>query len=210
MPEAESTGSFVHVFRPAPEPGSPTTLLLLHGTGGNERDLLPVGELLAPNAAFLSPRGPVLENGAPRFFRRLAEGVFDLPDLVARTDALADFVTDSVRAYRRDPKRVIAVGFSNGANIAAAMMLLRPEVLQGGVLIRAMVPLIPEKPPQSSARVQLLSGLQDPIVPVEQPQRLAELLRVAGATVELIWNQAGHSLTSADIRFAQRWLAPLL
>src|ERR1043165_5712065 len=125
---------FVHRFEPAPEGAGDGTLLLLHGTGGNENDLLPLGRAIAPNAALLSPRGQVLEHGMARFFRRLAEGVFDHDDLVARSHALAEFVLESAARYRFDPAGVVALGFSNGANIAAAVMLLRPEILAGAVL----------------------------------------------------------------------------
>src|SRR5438046_1466021 len=132
---------FIHDFVPG---SSSRTLLLLHGTGGNERDLIPLGRELDPNAALLSPRGKVLENGMPRFFRRLAEGVFDLEDLKYRTNELADFVAAAAQHYGFASDNLIAVGYSNGANIAAAMLLLRPEILHGAVLFRAMVLLVPK------------------------------------------------------------------
>src|ERR1700719_2478432 len=136
------TPDFIHEFVPG---NSDRTLLLLHGTGGNERDLIPLGQELDPNASLLSPRGKVLENGMPRFFRRLAEGVFDLEDLKKRTQELADFVVSAAEHYKIDNKQIVAVGYSNGANIAASMLLLRPEVLPAAILFRAMVPLIPEQ-----------------------------------------------------------------
>src|SRR5437868_10373853 len=132
---------FIHEFAPG---SSARTLLLLHGTGGNERDLIPLGHDLDPNASLLSPRGKVLENGMPRFFRRLAEGIFDLEDLQKRTHELADFVTSAAEHYKIDTQKIVAVGYSNGANIAASMLLLRPEVLSAAILFRAMVPLILE------------------------------------------------------------------
>src|SRR5438093_4095070 len=132
---------FIHQLVPG---NSKRTLLLLHGTGGNERDLIPLGHDLDPNASLLSPRGKVLENGMPRFFRRLAEGVFDLEDLQKRTHELADFVVSAAEHYKIDIKHIVAVGYSNGANIAASILLLRPEVLSAAVLFRAMVPLVPE------------------------------------------------------------------
>src|SRR5712671_8177926 len=145
-------------MRPQPDfiqefvPGtSNRTLLLLHGTGGNERDLIALGRELDPNAALLSPRGKVLENGMPRFFRRLAEGVFDLEDLKTRTNELADFVTAAARHYKLASDHIVAVGFSNGANIAASLLLLRPEIMHGAILFRAMVPLNPENLPDLSA-----------------------------------------------------------
>src|SRR5881398_4255125 len=150
---------FLHEFVPG---NSNRTLLLLHGTGGNERDLIPLGRELDPSAALLSPRGKVVENGMPRFFRRLAEGVFDLEDLKIRTNELADFVAAAAQHYGFSSDKVVAVGYSNGANIAASMLLLRPEILHGAVLFRAMVPLVPEKQPNlSRVRVWIGAGTND-------------------------------------------------
>src|SRR5207237_6969726 len=141
---------FMHEFIPG---SSARTVLLLHGTGGNERDLIPLGHELDPNASLLSPRGKVLENGMPRFFRRLAEGVFDLEDLRKRTHELADFVLSAADYYKIDIKRIVAVGYSNGANIAAGILLLRPEMLSAAILFRAMVPLVPETKPNLSSKL---------------------------------------------------------
>jgi phospholipase/carboxylesterase len=199
---------FTHRFIPGSERSAGRTLLLLHGTGGDENDLIPLGRDLDPSAALLSPRGQVLENGMPRFFRRLAEGVFDEEDLVQRAHDLADFVGAAAARYDFDPKRVIAVGFSNGANIAAAILLLRPEVLAGAILLRAMVPIVPPiLPDLAHARVLLSSGTQDPIVPAENAERLAALLREAGAKVTLRFEPTGHSLALGDVRAAREWLA---
>src|SRR5882724_6151610 len=135
------------------------TLLLLHGTGGNERDLIPLGHELDPNASLISPRGKILENGMPRFFRRLAEGVFDLEDLKKRTNELADFIASAAKHYKLTADQIVAVGYSNGANIAASMLLLRPEILHAAILFRAMAPLVPEKLPDlSSVRVWIGAG----------------------------------------------------
>lgn len=181
-------------------------LLLLHGTGGNEDDLMPLGEALLPGAARLSPRGQVMENGAPRFFRRLAEGVFDLDDLKTRTHQLADFVENAGRTYQL-ADRPIAVGFSNGANIAASILLLRPGVLRGALLIRPMVPLVPEPLPSlDGVPVAILAGRADPIVRPEQSEDLADLLRKAGARVDLTWIAGGHGLTREDLEIGRRWL----
>jgi phospholipase/carboxylesterase len=186
---------------------SERTLLLLHGTGGNERDLIPLGRELDPNASLLSPRGKVLENGMPRFFRRLAEGVFDLEDLKNRTHELADFVGAAARHYKVDIKNMIAVGYSNGANIAASILLLRPETFAAAILFRAMVPFVPETQPDlSSVRVLIGAGSIDPIVPASETKQLAELLRSAGADVAIRFFQGGHGLTQADIQAAQKWL----
>jgi predicted esterase len=199
---------FAHRFLPGTQPGAPT-LLLLHGTGGNEDDLLPLGETLLPGAARLSPRGQVLEHGAPRFFRRLAEGVFDLDDLQARTHQLADFVEAAGRHYGLDAAP-IAVGFSNGANVAAAMLLLRPGVLRGALLLRPMVPLVPDPlPALDGVPVEILAGRADPIVRPEQSEDLAALLRSAGAEVGIEWIAGGHGLTREDVEIGQRWLRSL-
>ena len=198
---------FLHEFVPG---NSNRTLLLLHGTGGNERDLIPLGRELDPNGSLLSPRGKILENGMPRFFRRLAEGVFDLEDLKTRTHELADFVTASVRHYKLAANHIVGVGYSNGANIAASMLLLRPEIMHAAILFRAMVPLIPETLPDlSSVRVWISAGDQDPIIPASEAKRLAELLRSAGADVTIRFAKAAHGLTSDDVTTARDWLEKL-
>jgi phospholipase/carboxylesterase len=198
---------FIHEFVPG---NSSRTLLLLHGTGGNERDLIGLGRELDPNAALLSPRGKVLENGMPRFFRRLAEGVFDLEDLKHRTNELADFLAAASPHYGFASDNLVAVGYSNGANIAASVLLLRPETLSAAILFRAMVPLIPDTLPDlSSVRVWIGAGDQDPIVPASEAKRLAELLRRAGADVTIRYFQAGHELTSQDLEAARDWLTLL-
>ncbi len=198
---------FIHRFE-RPRDADAPILLLLHGTGGDENDLLPIGHMLAPDAGFLSPRGQVLEHGMPRFFRRLAEGVFDLDDLRRRTAELARFVGAAADAYRFDPARVIAVGFSNGANIAASLLLLAPRVLAGAVLFRAMVPLVPERMPTLPGTPVLVSnGRSDPIVAHAETERLVALLRNAGADVTLEWQNAGHNLTPGDVARARQWIA---
>ncbi len=195
---------YVHRFLPG-APDKPV-LLLLHGTGGDENDLLPLGEALLPGAARLSPRGKVLEHGMPRFFRRLAEGVFDLEDLRQRTHELADFVAAAGTAYDFGERGPVAVGFSNGANIAAAMLLLRPEVLGGALLIRPMVPLVPEQLPDlAGVPVQILAGQADPLVPAPQSEALAELLRRTGASVDVRWVVGGHGLTREDVDAGKSW-----
>lgn len=196
--------SFQHVYLPG---SSDRTLLLLHGTGGSENDLIPLGRSLDPEAALLSPLGKIRENGMPRFFRRLAEGVFDEEDLVNRTHELADFVEESIAERGIDRSKLIAVGYSNGANIAASLLLLRPEILAGAALLRAMVPLVPEiLPDLTGVPVLLSSGHQDPIVPADNTRRLAALLRNAGADVALRLENAGHGLTSLTVETAKNWL----
>jgi predicted esterase len=185
-----------------------TTLLLLHGTGGNEQDLIPLAYELDKRAAILSPRGKVLENGVtPRFFRRLAEGVFDLDDLKFRTNELADFVIDASKTYGFNLRHVIAVGYSNGANIAASMLLLRPEILSSAILFRAMVPLVPESLPDLSGKhIFMSSGLYDPIVSKQEAEKLSSLFKNVGAKVSFNWQESGHELTIEDIRKAREWL----
>jgi phospholipase/carboxylesterase len=196
----------VHRWAPATREGAPT-LLLLHGTGGDENDLIPLARLVAPEAAVLSVRGNVLEQGMPRFFRRLREGVFDLEDLHRRTGELGDFVEAARARYGFPAERLYALGFSNGANVAASLLLSRPSVLVGGVLIRAMVPFEPAALPDLSGRAVLLSqGRADPLIPADGAERLAELFRNAGADVELAWQPGGHGLTQGDVTVARRWL----
>jgi phospholipase/carboxylesterase len=196
--------SFVHHFEPASQPDAPP-LLLLHGTGGDENDLVPLGRMVAPASALLSPRGQVLENGMPRFFRRLAEGVFDEEDVRRRAHQLADFVVQARRTY--GIAAPIALGYSNGANVAAAILLLRPEVLAGAMLLRATVPLDqPAAGTLAGKRVLVLSGARDPIAAPANAARLAALLERAGAAVEHRTLPTGHELSQADVTLARGWL----
>jgi predicted esterase len=196
----------VHRWEPATEDGAPT-LLLLHGTGGDENDLVPLARMVAPGAALLSIRGNVLEGGAPRFFRRLREGVFDMEDLRRRTGELGDFVEAAGARYGFSPDTLYALGFSNGANVAASLLLSRPAALAGGVLIRAMVPFEPTARPDLTGVAVLLSqGRMDPLIPAANAERLAALLGEAGAEVELAWQAGGHGLTEGDVLVARRWL----
>lgn len=199
---------FIHQFIPPPDHRTGRVLLLLHGTGGDENDLVPIGRDLDPAAALLSLRGKVLENGMPRFFRRLAEGVFDEEDVVRRANELADFIPQAATKYGFDPARLTAVGYSNGANIAAAVLLLRPATLQSAVLFRGMVPITPTSEPDlPRARVLICSGTRDPIIPTENAERLAAMLRRAGAEVTLRFEEAGHQLMFDEIAAAKNWLA---
>ena len=199
-----TTLSFVHWFEPGTGPGR-APLLLLHGTGGDETDLLPLGRMVAPGAAMVSPRGKVLEGGMPRFFRRLAEGVFDHADVRLRADELADFVAEA-RAHYGLPAP-IAVGFSNGANIAAAILMRRPDVLAGAVLLRAMVPLPdPAAGPLDGRPVLILSGAADPIVAASNAASLAATLAGAGAAVDHRTLSTGHGLTQSDVTLARAFI----
>jgi phospholipase/carboxylesterase len=195
---------FIHRFEPATSAGSPP-LLLLHGTGGDENDLLGLGKMISPGSALLSPRGRVLEHGMPRFFRRLAEGVFDEDDVRRRALELGDFVADARQQY--GIAAPVAVGFSNGANIAAALLLLKPDVLAGAILLRAMVPLSdPPKAELGAKPILLLSGQADPIVPASNSAKLAALLSEAGARVDHKVLPVGHQLSQADVTLARNWI----
>ncbi|RYE33705.1 MAG: alpha/beta hydrolase [Hyphomicrobiales bacterium] len=196
---------FIHVFEPGSDPAR-RPLLLLHGTGGDERDLLSLGRTMAPGASLLSPRGRVLEGAAPRFFRRLAEGVFDEADLKRRTDELAEFILWA--RERHGLAAPIALGFSNGANVAAALLLQRPEILAGAALLRAMTPFA--EPPAADLTgkpVLILSGALDPIVPKANAEALAGQLGASGAVVEHRTLPAGHGLGQADLGLLGDWLA---
>jgi predicted esterase len=198
---------FTHVYQP-PAGRNPRTLLLLHGTGGNEHALLPLAPVLDSTAGVLSPRGQVLERGMPRFFRRLAEGVFDVADLERRTHELADFIAAAATRYGFRPDGVVATGFSNGANVAASLLLLRPGALGAAILFRAMVPLVPDPMPSlPHTPVFLSEGRHDPLVSIAEAERLAALLRDAGASVTAAWQPGGHELTDDDVAGAREWLA---
>jgi predicted esterase len=198
---------FVHIFVPAEKPNSPT-LLLLHGTGGDERDLLGLGRELGPGAALLGVRGKVLENGVPRFFRRFAEGVFDVDDLMTRTNELAEFIDTAAEYYGFSKRHLVAAGYSNGANIAASLIFLHPHYLAAGVLFRAQVPFTPDLVRNfSELSVFLAGGMRDPIVPRDQTEQLAAILESGGADVSMFWHRGGHELGNDDIEAAKKWLA---
>jgi len=198
---------FIHQFIPAKRPGLPP-LLLLHGTGGDEHDLIPLGERLSPGAALLSPRGKVSENGMPRFFRRLASGVFDLDDLKARTAELAQFIAQARGAYCLAAP--VALGFSNGANIAASLLLSQPAALSGAVLLRATLPFEPQiLPGLKNKPVLLLLGASDTMIPAASSQRLAAVLQSAGVRLTAKTLPAGHNLTQDDLVIAKNWLEQL-
>ncbi|MBL8978035.1 MAG: alpha/beta hydrolase [Gemmatimonadetes bacterium] len=199
---------FMHQYLPGT---SGETLFLLHGTGGNEQSLLPLGRALAPAAGLLAVRGRVLEGSMPRFFRRLAEGVFDQADLARRTTELAEFLREAAERYRFPPERVTAVGFSNGANIAASILLREPGLLRRALLLRAMVPFEPEMIPDlSGTAVRIGSGRYDPIVPVANAERLATIFRAGGAAVDLDWREAGPELAPGEVEDAARWIGGAL
>ena len=201
---------FVHRYLPGKDESGPT-LLVLHGTGGNEEDLIPLAQDLAPGAAILSPRGKVSEYGAPRFFRRLAEGVFDHEDLLFRTHELAEFVEAAAEQYGFDSSKIFAVGYSNGANVAASTLLLHPGLLRAAVLFRPMVPFEPEVTPDlSGLPVFMAAGRMDRMIPQDNTQRLADILAEAGTDVDLRWRNVGHPLTYEEVGEAREWLTVTL
>lgn len=196
--------SFVHQFLKG---SSPWTLLLLHGTGGDEKDLLPLGRLLAPEASLLSPLGKVLEGRAPRFFRRFAEGVFDMEDLVFRTNELADWLAEAYGEYNIDSDKVVAVGYSNGATTAASLMLLRPESLFGAIALRPSVPAVPDQLPDLTGKhVLLVPGESDAVVPPEQAYELSRIVEKAQGSATVVPVSSGHGLTNTDVEIAKRWI----
>lgn len=199
---------FAHVFVPAERPTpDAVTLLLLHGTGGDERDLLPLGKELWPGAALLGVRGKVLENGMPRFFRRFGEGVFDVDDLKARTNELAQFIDASEERYRFSKRHLVAIGYSNGTNIAASLILFHPHYLNAAALFRAQVPFTPDLIRNfSGLSVFIAGGDRDSIIPRDQTEQLAAILESGGADVSLFWHRGGHELGEDDVLAAKRWL----
>lgn len=194
-----------HIFKEGNDKQSPT-LLLLHGTGGNERDLLPIAEMISPHSSVLSVRGNILENGMPRFFRRLAEGVFDEEDLLFRTRELHDFIEECSNKYQFDRNNVLAIGYSNGANIAASMMYHYQNALAGAILLHPMVPIREvELPNLTNTPVFIGAGLNDPIIPQAETKELIDTLRAANGTVTEYWGEAGHQLTREEIDQAKQW-----
>lgn len=199
---------FIHRFIPATQPELGITLLLLHGTGGNEEDLLPFGRELLPGAALLSPRGRIVENGMPRFFRRFGEGVFDIDDLKFQTHELNDFIKAAEQVYGVGRNKFVAAGYSNGANIAASLLLLHPHTLAGAVLFRPMVPFTPDFEPNLGHTSILLSGgIRDPIIPRDNTEALAAMLTGFGAETEVYWHRGGHELGQDDLNVAKQWFS---
>lgn len=205
---------FVHRYVPPPakaEVAGSTTLLMLHGTGGDEDNLISLGRMLLPGAALLSPRGKVNEGGALRFFRRIREGVFDQQDLKIRTEELARFVAAAAETYGLDRDRIVPVGFSNGANIAGSLLLRRPGLVKNAILLSPMVPFEPSPVPHlAGTSVFIGAGRADTMVPASQTERLVELLREAGADVAVHWEAGGHAIASREVKTAQLWLAERL
>lgn len=198
-----------HIFNKGTNPDKPT-LLLLHGTGGNETQLLPLAESIDPEASVLSVRGNVLENGMPRYFRRIAEGVFDEEDLIFRTEELNQFLDKAAEDYNFNRNHIIAIGYSNGANIAASLLFHYENALKGAILHHPMVPRRGiDLPDLSGKSVFIAAGKNDPICPPEESEQLQKLLAEANANVFLHWENQGHQLTPDEVEAAKVWYANL-
>jgi phospholipase/carboxylesterase len=196
-----------HLFKKGTDENKPV-LLLLHGTGGNEEDLLSLGEMISPDSSVLSVRGNVSENGMPRFFKRLAEGVFDEEDLIFRTKELNEFLDESANKYHFDRNNVVAVGYSNGANIAGSLIFHYENALKGAILHHPMVPRRGiELPDLTNLPVFIGAGKNDPICPPEETEDLEKLLSSAGANVHVKWENMGHQLSRAEVEEAAEWFS---
>jgi phospholipase/carboxylesterase len=194
-----------HIFKQGSDTSKPV-LLLLHGTGGTEQDLLPLAEMIDPEASVLSVRGNVSENGMPRFFRRLAEGVFDEEDLIFRTKELHEFLDKAAKEHGFDRSNIVAFGYSNGANIAASLLFHYNDSLKGASLHHPMVPLRGiQMPNLSEVPVFIAAGKNDPICPAAESEELDELLRGAGAKTTVHWEMNGHTLTGSEVAVAADW-----
>ena len=189
-----------HKYIPSSNTSNHNTLLLLHGTGGNEDSLIPISEIILPGAVVLSPRGNILENGMPRFFRRIAEGVFDMQDLKERTNELARFIEGSAKIYDFETDNLIAVGYSNGANIALSVILTFPGLFSKAVLFHPMIPFVPTTTPDlSNTSILITAGTNDPIVDSDETNDLYTLLQSYGANLEIYWHEMGHNLTRDEL-----------
>lgn len=202
--------TYIHKYEPASDRNQNITLLLLHGTGGDEDALSGLGRMILPGAGQLRPRGNVSEDGMARYFRRFAEGILDVDDLKQRTGDLAEFIQQASQTYQFDARQVIAVGFSNGANIASSLLFLRPTVLRAAILLHPMVPFVPESLPDLRARpIFIGAGRLDPLVPAAQTEQLADLLKQAGAPVEIFWQNGGHNVSVEEVKAAKEWIERL-
>ncbi|KSU89287.1 carboxylesterase [Bacillus sp. VT 712] len=194
-----------HIFKQGINSKKPV-LLMLHGTGGTEEDLLPIAEMIDPEASVLSVRGSVLEQGMPRFFKRLREGVFDIEDLAVRTKELNNFLDEAAEEYAFDRKNIIAIGYSNGANIAGSLLFHYEQSLKGAVLFHPMVPRRDIKVPNAQGiPIFIGAGVNDPICPADETKELTTLLQGAGATVDVHWESFGHQLTRTEVEAAKAW-----
>jgi phospholipase/carboxylesterase len=199
--------NLIHKYIPSKDSSNHYTLLLLHGTGGNENSLIPISEIILPGAAVISLRGNTIENGMPRFFRRISEGVFDLEDLKVRTKELAKFIEDSSMKYGINSNNVVAVGYSNGANIALSVILSHPGLISKAVLYHPMIPFVPASSPDlSGTNILITAGTNDPIVDSEETNNLYAMLKSYGANIEIYWHDIGHNLTREEISRTKEFL----
>jgi predicted esterase len=199
--------SYIHTYEPGQGEGQDATLFLLHGTGGDEDALSGLGRMLLPGANQLRPRGNVREQGMARFFRRFAEGILDIDDLKQRTNELADFLLRASEVYGFDGRQVIVAGFSNGANIASSMLLLRPEVLRAAILLHPMFTFEPQSLPDLRSKpIFIGAGRFDPLVPSAQTEQVADLFKRAGAPLQLFWHNGGHEVSLEEVKAAKAWI----
>lgn len=196
----------IHIFHKGKDITKPT-LVLFHGTGGNEKDLLSLAEMLSPDSSVLGIRGNVLENGMPRFFRRLAEGVFDEADLIFRTHEIKQFLDEAAAQYGFDADNLVAVGYSNGANIAGSLLFHYKDIFRSVVLLHPMVPLRNVAlPALNGVSIFIGAGTNDPLIASGETQELEEILKGAGADVTTHWGNQGHRLSAAEAEAARDWL----
>jgi phospholipase/carboxylesterase len=194
-----------HIFQKGADSDAPT-LVLFHGTGGTEQDLLPLAKKISPASSVLSLRGSVLENGMPRFFKRLAEGVFDIEDLIVRTKEVNEFLDQAAEQYKFDRGHLVALGYSNGANIAGSLLFHYEHALKGAILHHPMVPRRGiELPDLAGIPVFIGAGSNDPLCPPQESIDLEKLLSAAGASVTLHWENFGHQLSSSEVEAAASW-----
>lgn len=194
-----------HIFKQGTDQNKPV-LLLLHGTGGNEHSLLQLAEIIDPTAPVLSVRGNVLENGMPRFFKRLAEGIFDEEDLIFRTNELNTFLDEAAIKYEFNRQNIMAIGYSNGANIAASLLFHYETAIKGAILHHPMVPRRGiQLPNLAGTHVFIAAGTNDPICPQQESFELQALLEEANASVVMYWDNHGHQLTMGEVQAAKEW-----
>lgn len=202
------TLNLIHKYIPSKDPSNRNTLLLLHGTGGNESSLIPISEIILPDAAVISPRGNVVENGMPRFFRRISEGVFDLEDLKLRTQELASFIKATAKTYKIESNDIVAVGYSNGANIASSVILTYPDLISQAVLYHPMIPFAPTSPPDlTDTKILITAGTNDPIVSSNGTNDLKVMFESCGADVDIYWHDMGHNLTDEELNITRKFLS---
>ncbi len=196
-----------HFFQKSTNPEEKRVLLLFHGTGGNEMDLIPLAERILPGVSYLGIRGNVIEHGMPRFFKRLSEGIFDEADIKLRAHELDSFIREAATSFGFSSENVMALGYSNGANIITALNFLHPGLISTSLLLRPMTPLVPANAPDlSNSNVWLSFGSVDPLMPPGEIEKLSGLYTEYGANLTVNIEQAGHQLVQNDLTKASEFL----